>query len=404
MAAKCRNLLELKSFKSIQLVSGSEGLDNVITWVYINQSQSVTDWVHGGELVFITGLDGNIYDEDTLLRLFNECIDSSVSGVVILCNTNHIPDIPQSVITLSNSSAMPLFKMPWRLPLVDVTKDIANLIIMNQFQERSVSNFFYEILFSETFSEETSKQLGCYCGINTSKPAFVSIFKAYLSGSTSITDSNRLDSIMTFLKKYLDDDFNQYSVQHISYVYGDSIVCYTTLKEDANKDTIYSRLKVQLQEFYRRYSNDRLYIVGGLGTTYHYIGNIKDSYLEANHCIKYNLQKSGHVVVYSYQDLGIIQLLAKIKDVNLLKKYCYNTIGALISFDEVHHTDYVNTLHCYLDNDCNLIKTSKAMFIHRNTLVYRMDKIKEVLGNDLSSMNTKAEYINALKILEYFEL
>ena len=108
--------------------------------------------------------------------------------------------------------------------------------------------------------------------------------------------------------------------------------------------------------------------------------------------------------MYSYQDLGIIQLLAKIKDVNLLKKYCYNTIGALISFDEVHHTDYVNTLHCYLDNDCNLIKTSKAMFIHRNTLVYRMDKIKEVLGNDLSSMNTKAEYINALKILEYFEL
>ena len=120
---------------------------------------------------------------------------------------------------------MPLFKMPWRLPLVDVKKDIANLIIMNQFQERRVSNFFYEILFSETFSEETSKQLGCYCGINTSKPAFVSIFKAYLSGSTSITDSNRLDSIMTFLKKYLDDDFNQYSVQHISYVYGDSIVC-----------------------------------------------------------------------------------------------------------------------------------------------------------------------------------
>ena len=84
MAVKCRNLLELKSFKSIQLVSGSEGLDNVITWVYINQSQSVTDWVHGGELVFITGLDGNIYDEDTMLRLFNECRDSSVSGVVIL--------------------------------------------------------------------------------------------------------------------------------------------------------------------------------------------------------------------------------------------------------------------------------------------------------------------------------
>ena len=50
MNMKCRDLSTLRSFKKIRLIAGSGGLDHIITWVYINQDSSISDWIHGGEL------------------------------------------------------------------------------------------------------------------------------------------------------------------------------------------------------------------------------------------------------------------------------------------------------------------------------------------------------------------
>ena len=42
-------------------------------------------------------------------------------------------------------------------------------------------------------------------------------------------------------------------------------------------------------------------------------------------------------------------------------------------------------LRCYMDNHCNVVQTARELFIHRSTLLYRLEKIKEILESDLSS-------------------
>ncbi|WP_264737661.1 helix-turn-helix domain-containing protein [Cytobacillus firmus] len=56
------------------------------------------------------------------------------------------------------------------------------------------------------------------------------------------------------------------------------------------------------------------------------------------------------------------------------------------------------TLENFFINNLNLTETSKAMFIHRNTLIYRMEKIKEILNTDLKHSEELLRIQIALKI------
>ena len=66
-------------------------------------------------------------------------------------------------------------------------------------------------------------------------------------------------------------------------------------------------------------------------------------------------------------------------------------IKPLLAYDEEHNTQLLYTLETYFNNCQNSVKTSKALFIHRNTLLYRLDRIAEILDlnyNDSEQMLT----------------
>ena len=58
-------------------------------------------------------------------------------------------------------------------------------------------------------------------------------------------------------------------------------------------------------------------------------------------------------------------------------------VRSLQSFDRLHHSDYVHTLRLYLEQQCNLVRASQTLHIHRNTLVYRLEKLQEMLPESL---------------------
>lgn len=61
---------------------------------------------------------------------------------------------------------------------------------------------------------------------------------------------------------------------------------------------------------------------------------------------------------------------------------CHPIIGMLSEYDNINGTEYINTLQCYLDNQMNAIITAKELFIHRSTMNYRLNRIKELCGLD----------------------
>lgn len=393
---KCRDLLELKSFDTIDLVAGENGLDHIITWVYINQDTSVGDWIHGGELVFLTGME-TMYEENTLLEICRECIEYSVAGIVILTCKEYIDEIPEVVIELADIKKMPLFRMPWNLKLVDVTKEIADTIIVSQLQERSASKFFFELLFSEIFSSNSVKSMALHFGVDIEQPAMLMVFRPTIKQSE---DPNKRENVIVLFQRKLDELFGILNVNAITYIFMDEILVFSNLTEVNECEKIVKEIKTLSKSFTNKFSEVNIF--GGVGEPCTDISYIRFSYKEAKQSLIFSEQSGLNVAVHTFSEMGVLRLIINKKDAAIIEEYCYDTLKPLIDFDNKKSTEYLKTLKVYLSNNCCLVKAAEELFIHRNTMVYRVEKLKEFLRTDFEDMYVKAELINALKLLEYY--
>ncbi|MCR5143915.1 MAG: helix-turn-helix domain-containing protein [Lachnospiraceae bacterium] len=72
----------------------------------------------------------------------------------------------------------------------------------------------------------------------------------------------------------------------------------------------------------------------------------------------------------------------------------------ILDYDREHNSDLLATLRSYLYNDGSIKAVADEMYIHKNTIVYRMNKIKELIGNDLSDGQERLAYYLACMIVE----
>jgi PucR family transcriptional regulator, purine catabolism regulatory protein len=81
-----------------------------------------------------------------------------------------------------------------------------------------------------------------------------------------------------------------------------------------------------------------------------------------------------------------------------LEAFFMKSLGTIYEHDRMHGTSYIVTLENFFSNNLNISETAKAMFLHRNTLIYRIDKIKEILNSDLKNSEELLQLQLALKI------
>ncbi len=80
---------------------------------------------------------------------------------------------------------------------------------------------------------------------------------------------------------------------------------------------------------------------------------------------------------FEYDKLGVYKLLADIHNQSLTADFLNSTLGPILDYDAVHHTDYLHILEVYFDHDCSIIHTADALYCHKNTLSYKLNKIKK---------------------------
>ncbi|SNC59593.1 PucR C-terminal helix-turn-helix domain-containing protein [Marinobacter sp. es.048] len=131
MALKCREIPELPGLGAIHLRGGSSGVDNTVRWPYLAENRSFSNWVRGGELVFVTGISSH-RSPANLAECLHEGRDCGISGLVVLTGDAYIGQLPAMLSRLADGLAIPLFEQPYSLPLVDVTETIARAIVASE--------------------------------------------------------------------------------------------------------------------------------------------------------------------------------------------------------------------------------------------------------------------------------
>ncbi|HEX8753373.1 MAG TPA: helix-turn-helix domain-containing protein [Solirubrobacterales bacterium] len=105
--------------------------------------------------------------------------------------------------------------------------------------------------------------------------------------------------------------------------------------------------------------------------------------------------------VLAFEDTGAYRLLlpAMSEDPGELERFYAETIKPLSDYDEQYETELVATVEAYLDNDGNVAATAKQLFTHRHTVRYRLERVKELCGHDVSATEGREKLGLGLKAM-----
>ncbi len=145
---------------------------------------------------------------------------------------------------------------------------------------------------------------------------------------------------------------------------------------------------------------NELYVkaVIGIGTIAEHLRSLADSYKEAQTaidvCKVFDTEKS----IMSYENLGIGRLIYQLPttlcEIFLSEVFKKNSIDSL-------DQETLFTINKFFENNLNVSETSRKLFVHRNTLVYRLEKIKKLTGLDLREFDHAIVFKVALMVRKY---
>ena len=96
--------------------------------------------------------------------------------------------------------------------------------------------------------------------------------------------------------------------------------------------------------------------------------------------------------------LGIYKFLFANGNREEIRQYCEKRLKKLEEYDSANNTDLIETFLSFYKNGFNVSKTANALFIHRNTLQYRLAKISELLDMELDDYMEYLELINCIMV------
>lgn len=174
-----------------------------------------------------------------------------------------------------------------------------------------------------------------------------------------------------------------------------------------HKDPTGTRLKAWLQEFARQMRIEygvRLSI--GIGNACQVLSDYRRGFAEAQEALQMgqNLHSEHsndtrlQPVVTHFNDLGVYRYLYKIARMDDLRDVYQDQIARIDSYDHRKNTDLLDTLETYLECAGNLTKTSERLFVHRNTLIQRLERLQSLCDIDLQDRSNWLTLQVAIKV------
>jgi len=183
-------------------------------------------------------------------------------------------------------------------------------------------------------------------------------------------------SILKYIRKRIEENSqNAYSI-----VIEDTLfIMFTTLPSNMPYDNIINNSMEGVFSIINMY---KLNI--GLSNVFSNILELEIYKYQAVKALSIGLLKCGKKEIYKYRDSVVYDMLSYSMENMNKQNYIHPIIVSLQSYDKQHNTEYLITLCSYIKSMCNSAKTIKELNLHRNTLLYRLNKIQKITDTDIT--------------------
>lgn len=376
-------LLKTSGLKNIKLLTSPTSLNTPISSVNVLDNPDVLKWFQRDELILTTGFVFKEHPEmmATSIKALKEA-GCCALGIKV---PRYFRTVPEELLQLATEYELPLLELPFFYSFSEIMHCVFRQVDKEAMPDayplfptpaENHTNGFLQFLLSHSeYAPGKMRELCTFYGF------------PYLKGWVCLTieiralpavHKNAVTQILQGLLAELD-------AQKLSIIpYGDeNIFCaffifpngYHALQAVKEVEAVAVRLRLRMQHV------TKVPLPAGFSSYHTKITGIQQAFAESLQAL--HLPRSTERPT-SYLHLLPLQIMGAVNpgDRHTLID---NLLQPLLAYDQAHDADLLATLESYLEQDGNVSATAKVLFLHRNTMISRLHKIKELLQMELNN-------------------
>ncbi|HWQ79221.1 MAG TPA: PucR family transcriptional regulator ligand-binding domain-containing protein [Anaerovoracaceae bacterium] len=354
MPVKVRDILKLELMSSYRIVAGSKGLDKEIG--RINFTDCPLDEEYDVNLCMANDFYINSFytlknSTEAIKKMIEFYISTKSSGVFII--DEYLHDIPEQVKKVANDHKFPVIFIDTSVQYGEIIRIVTEMILLEKIEV--ISESLIDRLLDQNISKNEIINLALK--INGEFRNYYVVMNISLNNDysgyeqlKSSLDKKRNFKILKYKRHLiviLNFDLDSMAKTNINYI--------SSILEKCSKN----------------------YIVGVSNT----FTNMEEFNVAVRQAISANEMSdiiNNNVIMY--KELNVYKLLYLLKDTRELREYQAEIIDPLVEYDKRYNSNLLETIESYIENDGDYEKMAKSLYLHENTVRYRIQKAKKILN------------------------
>ncbi|HTR72028.1 MAG TPA: PucR family transcriptional regulator [Solirubrobacteraceae bacterium] len=366
----------------LELASGQGAAGAHVRWVHITELVDPTPWLKGGELLLTTGIQ--LDSPKTQRELVERLVEHEIAGLGFGTGFAH-KRLPTALVNAARKLDFPVFEVPYELPFIAITERVFAQLVDERYEmlQRSMAgDVLAEALTGNLYPEELAAKL---------QPFGIGGQAAVLA--FALADPGRsVDP--TLAAPLLERALARARVPALVAIRS-GLLCAVIAIDGVEPDPI--ELATQLRDELSARVGEIAAAASRPAATH----SLRLSFHEARCALEAARLRGGeHAdtgVVASYRDLGAFQLLLSLQDDDALMSYCRSVLGPVEQGEGQYGDELLRSLDVFIEHNGHWERAAGALYCHRHTLRYRIRRIEQLTGRDLSSARVRIEFWLALR-------
>lgn len=358
-----RLLVDANSFEMKQL-AGRGGMNALVRWIHMVEDVEVPGFLHGNELVFTTGIaqKGNVW----LTQFARDLREHGAVGLVVNLGP-YVAGVPDETLRFCDAADFPLFTIPWKQRLTDVSYTLCRRIIVSEENESGIAAAFRSLLTAGLLHESEARLLsrrGFYNALDYGV-LLLSAGRGGLSISGEEWDALK-SAVWETLSQQLEKPLFCFTLDSRFAVVGGGV---TAQELEAGVPAL-------AREVFSRRPDTRFY--AGISDIAPGFSALPGCFQQAAAALE-TAERTERSCL-SYARLGLEKILYAVNDRTVLTRFADDALGELLRYDRMNGTDYTDTLRAYLEANGSVQQAASEAGAHRNTINNKMKTIRGQFG------------------------
>jgi purine catabolism regulator len=355
----------------LSLLSGEDSAQTHVRWVHSTELADPTPWLKGGELLLTTGMQ---LDRPKVQReLVERLADHRIAGLGFGTGFTH-RRVPTALVTAARKRDFPLFEVPYELPFIAITERAFAQLVNERYemlQRNMAGDVLAEALSGHLYPEDLQARLrpfgiGEQVAVLAFRPPDPSAAAALVE---RILERERVPSLVAIRA---------------------GLLCAVVAADTQEPIELARRIRGELAARY-----GEVQAAASRPAATH---SLRLSFHEARCALEAVRMRNGDAPdVASHVDLGAFQLLLSLQDDDALMSYCRGVLGPLEQGEGDYGDELVRSLDAFIEHNGHWEKAANALYCHRHTLRYRVRRVEQLTGRDLSNARDRIEFWLALR-------